>query len=267
MARTFLSKTKEAVGIMPAMGVKCVVEEIEKGETGENAATPGALMYTAMLRIVEPARFKGAMLRDWFTIGTRDDKKAKRDETWQRSEGGAGRLARLFKRAGVAISDDDEEWMEAIEGAEVCATVTKQRDRSTGEWRNRIGLYFREEDDDFIGIGEELEAEDESPRRGGRPVRGSQGNGKTGPVSARGRMKAKAEDEDEETDEEEEKPASKKVKTKKPEPEEDEDEETEESEEDEDEEPPATRKKAAAKIKAKAKRRATEEDEEDEDED
>jgi hypothetical protein len=256
MAKTFLGKTKEAVGTLPAMGMKAVIEEIEKGETGENAATPGALMYSAVLRVTEPERFKGAIVRDWFPIGTKDDKKAKREETWKRSEAGPGKLLRLLKRAGVAITDDDEEWMEAAEGAEVCLTVTKRRDEN-GELRNRVGLYFREEDSDFVGIGEELEAEDETGRgrRGARGARAGKGNAKAAAASPRVRTRpANAEDEEEET------PARPVRTAKKREEEEDEDdEEKENGDEDEEEAPVSPRRTAKAKPAAAA------DDDEDED--
>ena len=260
MARSFLGKTKEAVGVMPAMGMKVQIEEIERGETGENATNPGALMYTAIFRVIEPEQFKGATLREWFTIGTKDDRRGKREETWHRSEGGPGRLVRMLKRAGVAITDDDEEWMEAAEGSEVCLTVTKQRDRDTGEWRNRVGMYFREEDHDFVGVGELTEADESEQRRPGsarkvRPV---------AKAAANPRAKAKQAEEDEEEDEEQttvdRRLAKKKVKAKTPEPEEDED-EAEEEEEEEEEPPPTARKKG----KVKAKRRDDEDEDEDED--
>lgn len=255
--RTWLGKTKEAMGVLPAMGVKAIIEEIEKGVTGENAATPGALMYTVTLRVIEPDRFKGASLRDWFPIGTKDDRGAKREETWRRSEGGPGKLVRMLKRAGIAIVDDDEEWMEAAEGQEVCLVVLKQRDNRDGEWRNRVGLYFRESDDDFIGIGEETEAAEDGARRTatGRPAKAEP----RGVVSARAKAKATVEDDDEE---EEAPPSPRKVKAKKPE-EEEEEEAAEEEEESEEEEAPKARK-VAAKVKAKKKPVDDDEDEDEE---
>src|SRR5215510_14036210 len=220
---------------MPAMGMKVQIEEIERGETGENATNPGALMYTAIFRVLEPEQFKGATLREWFTIGTKDDRRGKREETWHRSEGGPGRLVRMLKRAGVAITDDDEEWMEAAEGSEVCLTVTKQRDRDTGEWRNRVGMYFREEDHDFVGVGELTEADESEQRRPGsaRKVR---------PVAkAAANPRAKA----------------KQAEAKKPEPEEEEEDEAEEDEDETEEEPPPTARK---KGKVKAKRQSDEDE-------
>jgi len=254
-----LGKTKEAVGVMPAMGMKVVIDEIERGETGENAANPGALMYTATFRVIEPEQFKGATLREWFTIGTREDRRGKREETWRRSEGGPGRLVRMLKRAGVAITDDDEEWMEASEGAEVCLTVTKTRDRDTGEFRNRVGMYFREEDADFVGVGETTEADEDGGRRPGS-ARKAKPAAKS--ASANPRAKAKAAEDDEEDEDE---PPKKKAKAKKPEPEEDDDDEEKGDDDDEDEEERPNPR--AKKQKAAKKARREEEDDEDDDED
>src|SRR5262245_3077159 len=124
--RSHLGKTREAQGVLPAMGVKCEIEEIERTETGENSQTPGMLMYQATFRVTEPEQYAGSSLRDWFVIGTKDDKRAKRAETWERAEGGPGRLARLLKRAGVPNADDDEEWMDAAAGQSICMHVGKR---------------------------------------------------------------------------------------------------------------------------------------------
>lgn len=204
MARSFFGKTREAQGVMPAMGVKAEIEEIERSETGENSQTPGCLMYVVSLRVVEPPEYRGFTVRDWLTIGTKDDKRAKRAETWERSEAGPGRLLRLLKRAGVPEADDDEEWMSAAENQEVCLHVVKRKDEN-GEDRNRVGLYFRESDPDFIGIGEELE-----------DTRGSGGRRKAKPgrdddKKARG-GKGKAGDDDDDDDKEDDDKKGKKGK-------------------------------------------------------
>jgi hypothetical protein len=230
--RSHLGKTREAQGVIPAMGVKCEIEEIERTETGENSQTPGMLMYQATFRVTEPEQYVGSSLRDWFVIGTKDDKRAKRAETWERAEGGPGRLARLLKRAGVPNADDDEEWMDAAAGQSICMHVTKRTDEN-GEPRNRVGMYFRESDPDFVGIGEELE-DGARGGRGGRKAKATEGKAR----------KAKASDDDDE--------ASPAKKAKKPEPDDD--------DEGEDEEPP----KKARGRKAKGR---DDDDEGDEDED
>jgi hypothetical protein len=233
--RSHLGKTREAQGVIPAMGVKCEIEEIERTETGENSQTPGMLMYQATFRVLEPEMYVGSSLRDWFVIGTKDDKRAKQAGTWERAEGGPGRLARLLKRAGVPNADDDEEWMDAAAGQQICMHVSKRTDEN-GEPRNRVGMYFRESDADFIGIGEELERD--GAGRGGRKKASSTGDGKA--------RKAKAKDDDE-GEEDEPKAKGKKAKD-----------EDDEAEGDEDDEPP----KKARGRKAKAA-----DDEGDDDED
>src|SRR5215471_12995797 len=165
-----LWKGKAAQGVMPAMGVKLEIEEIERSETGENSQTPGCLMYVGHFRVVEPESYKGRRLMEWFPIGTKDDKRAKRDETWNRPEQGPGRLIRLMEKAGVPNSDDDEEWMEAAVGATVFAHVQTRTDEN-GEKRNRMGMYYAEKDEEFVGVGEELEAPRSGAGRGGRKAK------------------------------------------------------------------------------------------------
>lgn len=221
------------------MGVKCEIEEIERTETGENSQTPGMLMYQATFRVTEPEQYVGSSLRDWFVIGTKDDKRAKRAETWERAEGGPGRLARLLKRAGVPNADDDEEWMDAAAGQSICMHLSKRTDEN-GEPRNRVGMYFRESDPDFIGIGEELERD--GAGRGGRGGRKAkpEGDGKA--------RKAKAKDDDEGDEEEAPKRKGKAAAS----------DEDEEPEDDEDEAP-----KKARGRKAKAARDDDGDDDED----
>ena len=157
-----LWKGKAAQGSMPAMGVKLEIEEIERRETGDTAQTPGCLAYNVSFRVIEPLEYKGRRLSEFFTIGTKDDKRAKRDETWNRPEQGPGRLIRLMEKAGVPNSDEDEEWMEAAVGCQCYAHITVEADRRDGSPRNRLGLYYEDGDEDFAGVGEALEA----PKRG-----------------------------------------------------------------------------------------------------
>jgi hypothetical protein len=164
---------------MPAMGARLEIEEIERRETGENSQTPGCLAYNGRFRVLEPPEFKGRFVGEFFTIGTKEDKRAKKDETWNRPEQGPGRLLKLLKVANVPNSDDDEEWMEAAAGAPFLATVTTEIDRRNGSKQNRIGMYFEDGDPEFVGVGEELEA---------------QANGRGKPKTAR---TARARDDDE----------------------------------------------------------------------
>jgi len=181
-----LWKGTAAQGYMPAQGMKLEIEEIERTETGENSQVPGARAYQAYFRVVEPAEYKGRRLREWFNIGTKDDPKAKRDETWNRQEGGAGRLLRLMEKAQVPPDDDDDVWMEAAQGCTVYAHVGIETDRRDGQKRNRVGMFFEEKDDDFVGVGESLEAP--AGRRERKPARG-------GPKDARAKRREDDEDE------------------------------------------------------------------------
>jgi hypothetical protein len=176
-----LWKGGEAKGAMPAMGAKLEIEEIERRETGENSQTPGCLAYNGRFRVIEPPEYKGRFVGEFFTIGTKDDKRGKRDETWNRPEHGPGRLLKLLRVAGVANSDDDEEWMEAAVGCPLLAHVTTEIDKRNGSKQNRIGMFFEEGDPDFVGVGEELEAA---------------ANGR-GPKKARGARSAAPKDDDE----------------------------------------------------------------------
>jgi len=238
MAKAFLGETQEFSGPVPAGGYKCVIESIERGVTSENARTPNVRQYTAELVVTEPKKNAGTRLMDWFQVGTEDDPKAKQQETWNGSIG-AKKLKRLLKRASVAAQDgDDEEWMDAAQGQEVCCHVTRQKDEN-GNWRNRVnGEYFREQDEDFVGVGELLEADAGGARgRDGRRATGAKGNGQAG--AARPARKPPSD--------EEEAVGARPAKAK--------------AGAEEDDEPPARKAPSAAKAKAKVE----EEDDEDED--
>jgi len=181
---------------MPAMGVELEIEEIERRETGENAKTPGCRAYNASYRIVAPEAYKDRRVFEFFTIGTKDDPKAKRDETWDRPEQGPGRLIRMLEKAGVPITDDDEDWMEAAQGHKVYAHLTLRPDNRTGSMRNEIGLYFEDGDEDFVGVGEELEAR---PSGGKKKARG--GATKEREEETRRSARGKRREDDDEADE------------------------------------------------------------------
>lgn len=184
-----LWKGGEAKGAMPAMGARLEIEEIERRETGESSQTPGCLAYSGRFRVLEPPEYKGRVVGEFFTIGTKEDKRGRQEQTWNRPEQGPGRLLKLLRVAGVPNSDDDEEWMEAAVGAKFLATVTTEIDRRDGSKRNRIGMYYEDGDKEFVGVGEELAAPGAA-------------NGRGGPRSARGRQEApreaKAADDDDE---------------------------------------------------------------------
>ena len=256
--RSFMGEPREKVGVLPAMGVKLEIEQFERGETGENSQNPGCLMYSMTARITEPEQYSGMTVRDWFTVGTKDDKRAKKAETWERSEGGAGALFRCLKRAGVATSEDDEEWMDAAEGAEVCAHLGKSTGRN-GEPQNRIQLYFRESDKDFVGIGEALEADGGGRGRGGRKAKADGGDEERKARRSKARGDDDEEDDEKDEDDEDEKPkgvrGSAKKKARDADDEEDEEDAGEEADDDDEDEKP--RKSARG---AKAKKRSRDDD-------
>jgi hypothetical protein len=237
-----LWKGKAAQGAMPAMGVKMEIEEIERTETSEKAQTPGCLAYIGHYRVLEPAQYKGRRLQEFFTIGTKEDKRAKKDETWDRPEQGPGHLIRLMEKAGVANSDDDDEWMAAAEGCTVYAHV--KQETWEGNLRNKVSMYFSEDDEDFVGVGEELAAPAARDRdRGGRKK--ARGGSEEEPRTARAR---RHEDDDEKDDEKEEEPEEDEKETKAP--------RSKRRDEDEDNEP----KRAAASARG---RRGSRDDDED----
>src|SRR6516164_4759802 len=192
MGQSHLGKTKESVGVIPAMGVKLKIDTLER-----QFSKTKKLMYALRAEVMEPEDYEGLVLMEWFVIGTDQDPKASKEKTWKNAEGGPGRLKRLLVRSGTPLSDDDEEWCEAAEGQEVCAHVVVEKDRQSGEPRNRInGRYFRETDKDFVGVGESLAADAVEEQKG-------KGANSKSPHKAASKI-----DEDED---EEEKPKAKKV--------------------------------------------------------
>lgn len=186
-----LWKGTASQGAMPPMGVKMEIEEIEKTETGPNSQTPGCLAYKGHYRVLEPAPYKGRRLQEFFTIGTKEDKRAKKDETWNRPEQGPGRMLRMMEKAGVPNDDDDDVWMPAAEGLSLYAHVGQEV--WEGQPRNKVLTYFGEDDEDFVGVGEELAAPAPNSRdRGGR----KKARGADETRSARGGSARKREDDD-----------------------------------------------------------------------
>lgn len=251
--KSYFSETEEFQGPVPAGGYKLRIESIERSKTGPNSQNPGALMYVGSFRIVEPKRHAGAQLRKWFVIGNDDDPKGRQQETWQ-SELGAKRLWNLLKRAGLAgmasKNTDDEEWMEAAEGREVCAHVL--RETRDGQVRNNVDLFFKEDDENYVGTGEALEAPSAERGAKGRAARARKGAGDEPPARASSRRPP--------DEEEDEAPRARRGKANGA-----------------DEEPPARRAKDDAddeddeekptKVKARGQKRLPDADEADADED
>ena len=192
MGKSFFEDTEEQKGSLPALtGALLTIKSIERTKTGENSKNPGCRMYVVEAGIVEPKKYSGMTLRDWIVVGTADDPLAKEKETWTNgSEKGPGRLKRLLVRSGTALSEDDEEWMEAAEGQQFVASISAKAD-DEGYIRNRMGKAFRPTDEDAPEIGEAAEKGSKKPK------------GKVTPLK-----KAKAI-----TDEDEDTPAPKKTGT------------------------------------------------------
>lgn len=156
--KTGLKNASESSGAMPAQGVKLQIKSIERSKVAADAqfGTPGALQYIATFTVVEPKRFKGEELRSYFEIGTADDPGAKRKETWE-SGRGVSNLKRLLIRSGTPIEEDEDEvWMEAAAGNTVC--VHTQLNAKGFPAINMRDGFFREEDEDFVGIGTKITA-------------------------------------------------------------------------------------------------------------
>jgi len=156
--KTGLKNASESSGAMPAQGVKLQIKSIERSKVAADAqfGTPGALQYIATFTVVEPKRFKGEELRSYFEIGTADDPGAKRKETWE-SGRGVSNLKRLLIRSGTPIEEDEDEvWMEAAAGNTVC--VHTQLNAKGFPSINMRDGFFREEDEDFVGIGTKITA-------------------------------------------------------------------------------------------------------------
>jgi len=256
VARTHLKDTDEQRGQVPSCtGALLEIVKIEKGKTGERAKNPGCLKYTPEFKIVEPKELKNMRVFDnRIVIGTPEDPRGKKQETWDNQEGGPGRLKRLMVRSGTPITDDDEEWMEAAEGNQVVAPLVADPE---GQFGTAPGLYFRPSDDDAPAIA--IAAED---GKGGR------GKGKGAAAASKRARGRKAAEEEEEVDEEgeeeeEEEPVKKKSSStsgkasKKSSKEDDEDEEEDDEEEEEEPRP------KAARGKAKGKRKVEEEEDDD----
>lgn len=224
MSKSYLDEAEEQRGAIPACtGARLRIKEVEKTKTKEK----GLRMYVPSFVVVEPKQLKGMELRDWLVVGTEADPLAKRPETWKRSEGGPGRLKRLLARSGTPLSEDDEEWMEAAVDNEVIAPIIDNGPDADGP-RNKVGLFFRESDEDCPVIGID---EDE-----GKKGKGS-GKKQKGAAAAAKRLRSRGDD-DEDEDEDEEDTGSKGKGKQADKPKDD---------DDEDDEPKAKKGKKASK--------------------
>ena len=247
--RTYTKSAKEETGKAPACtgalleitGVKRVY--VKEGPSDWSQTYAGCAQYQFNFRIKAPKGAAGLGVTDRIMVGNPDDKEAKRKETWEVTEGGPARLVRLMRRAGIAMVEDDEEWMADAIGKTVVAPIVVK-----GEYAN-VGLYYRESDKDCPEIAL-------ADAKGGK---------------AKKRVVEEPEDEEEEEtaeaddevdEEEEEKPAKRSGKKPKPAPKDEDEEEDEDVDDDEDDDEPAPKAKKAGK-----KPKPSDDDDEDEDDD
>ena len=102
------------------------------------------LMYTVVMRVVEPKVQAGLPVYDRFVIGTDEDPMADNAETWKR----ALRLKKFVKASGVTLSSDIDATLAATKGKHFVIAVTKsvndgKRDASRkGQPENRVTSYY-----------------------------------------------------------------------------------------------------------------------------
>lgn len=157
MAKTGLSGAEESTGkqAIPPQGVRFRIKSVEKGKTqASDYQVAGLKQFTVNMEIIEPKRAKGIEVKTWFVVGIEEDPMLKEEENWKVAKDSA-HLKRLFIRTGTPIPDDDEEFADALTGAEGCAHTFVTAKEFTGI---KKGQYYRESDEDFVGIGELLTA-------------------------------------------------------------------------------------------------------------
>lgn len=157
MAKTGLSGAEESTGkqAIPPQGVRFRIKSVEKGKTqASDYQVAGLKQFTVVKEIIEPKRAKGIEVKTWFVVGIEEDPMLKEEENWKVAKDSA-HLKRLFIRTGTPIPDDDEEFADALTGAEGCAHTFVTAKEFTGI---KKGQYYRESDEDFVGIGELLTA-------------------------------------------------------------------------------------------------------------
>jgi hypothetical protein len=157
MAKTGLGGTEEstAAQAIPPQGVKFRVKSVEKGKTtASEYQAAGLKQFLVEMELTEPKKAKGISIKTWFVVGIESDPMLKDEENWKIAKDSA-HLKRLFVRTGTPIPDDDEEFADALTGAEGCAHTFVTQKEFTGI---KKGQYYRETDEDFVGVGEMLTA-------------------------------------------------------------------------------------------------------------
>lgn len=146
------------VGVLVPQGTYLVdIEDVEKGQS----RTYSKLMYSPVLRIVEPDSHVDSPLYDNFVIGSEKDPGATLEDTWKASFG-ARRFKQLAKATQVALEgyvdasqtpeDQADQTIEVIKGQQVVVSVSieKQAEKNpdgtpnafAGKEQNRITGYY-----------------------------------------------------------------------------------------------------------------------------
>jgi hypothetical protein len=155
MAKTGLGGAEESTGVqsIPPQGVKFKITAVEKGKTtASEYQAAGLKQFLVEMQLTEPKKAKGISVKTWFVVGIEDDPMLKNEENWKVAKDSA-HLKRLFVRTGTPIPEDDEEFADALTGAEGCAHTFITAKEFTGI---KKGQYYRESDEDFVGVGEML---------------------------------------------------------------------------------------------------------------
>lgn len=147
------------VGVLVPTGTYLVdIEDVEKGQSREHSK----LMYSPVLRVVEPESQIDSPLYDNFVIGSGEDPGAVLVDTWKASFG-ARRFKQLVKAAQVEVGllesyvdaapeDQADQTIEVIKGQQVIVSVSIEKqaeknpdgtpNRYAGREQNRITGYY-----------------------------------------------------------------------------------------------------------------------------
>jgi hypothetical protein len=180
MAKTGLGATEESTGAraIPPQGVAFKITSVEKGKSpasdyGKPPQTKAGLkQFEVVMELTAPKAAKGIEVKTWFVVGIDDDPMLKDPDNWSVAKD-SKHLKRLFVRTGTPIPEDDDEFADALVGMEGCAHTFVTQKGFTGIQK---GQYYRESDEDFVGIGTLLEASPTKPGKqqakaaGKRPV-------------------------------------------------------------------------------------------------
>ena len=137
MGRQWNPESIPDASVLPAGAYLLSIESIE-----ETASRAGALMYNFNFRVVEPAALVGLPYYEHCNIGSPADPEAADPETWKLSIG-ARVMKRIFKAAGVELSEDLDDVIATATGQQVVGIINqtiqgkKNRDGSDNPYADR----------------------------------------------------------------------------------------------------------------------------------